>query len=156
MSWFNQLKPGQVMKELSVSRDPSVAEVVHPEVCNSYSAASLRESYQLRRKKNTVHHMYCLWKLGHEETGWLLLLFCYGVCLVFFPWTNRRQMPMANLLLIACLFDLTYVSFCVITFWISWKEGQDKTGMIVTVLTVRHACVFWADVINKLTNQIKH
>lgn len=49
--WFNQLKPGQVMKELSVSRDPSVVEVVHPEVCNSYSAASLRESYQLRRKK---------------------------------------------------------------------------------------------------------
>lgn len=40
----------EVMKELPVSRDPSVVDVVHSKVCNSYSAASLRESWQLRRE----------------------------------------------------------------------------------------------------------
>lgn len=130
----------EVMKELPMSRDPSTTKVAHPKACNSYSAASLRESYQLRRK-NTGHHIYCLWKLGHEETGFLLLFWC-GDCLVFSLQTNRRQMPMANLLLIACLFDLMYVSLCVITFWISWKERQDKAGVIVTVLTQSGVLVF--------------
>lgn len=50
----------EVIKELPVSRDPSAMDVVHPEASESYSAASLRENYQLRRKKNTGHHIYCL------------------------------------------------------------------------------------------------